>query len=117
MPKTRNQYSADQKVAILQRHLIDRTFIADLCDEYKIHPTMFYHWQAQFIENGSAAATQVILNNPLQFLDCGDATIMWLEIQLGHIVCQTSFKKSLKWDLNAFSVFPSTRITIFMDDL
>ena len=55
MPKTRNQYSADQKVAILRRHLIDRISIADLCDEYKIHPTMFYQWQAQFFENGSAA--------------------------------------------------------------
>jgi transposase len=42
-------------VAILRRHLIDRTSIADLCDEYKIHPTMFYQWQAQFFENGSAA--------------------------------------------------------------
>jgi transposase len=42
-------------VAILRRHLIDRTSIADLCDEYKIYPTMFYQWQAQFFENGSAA--------------------------------------------------------------
>ena len=55
MPKSRNQYSADQKVAILRRHLIDRIPITELCDEYKIHPTMFYQWQAQFFENGSAA--------------------------------------------------------------
>ena len=55
MSKTRNHYSADEKVAILRRHLIDRTSIADLCDEYKIHPTLFYRWQAQFFENGSAA--------------------------------------------------------------
>ena len=55
MPKTRNQYLADQKVAILRRHLIDRTSIAELCDEYKIHPTMFYQWQAQLFENGSHA--------------------------------------------------------------
>ncbi len=50
MPKSRNQYSADQKVAILRRHLIDRIPIAELCDEYKIHPTMFYQWQAQFFQ-------------------------------------------------------------------
>jgi hypothetical protein len=37
-------------VAILRRHLIDRIPIAELCDEYKIHPTMFYQWQAQFFQ-------------------------------------------------------------------
>ena len=37
MPKPFNPYSSDQKVAILRRHLIGRAFIADLCDEFKIH--------------------------------------------------------------------------------
>jgi len=54
MPKTRNQYSADQKVTMMRRHLIDRIFVADRCNEYKIHLTMFYQWQAQLFENGSA---------------------------------------------------------------
>jgi hypothetical protein len=31
MRKTRNKYSADEKVAILRRHLIDRISVADLC--------------------------------------------------------------------------------------
>lgn len=55
MPKPRKNYSADEKVAILRRHLIDRVSVADLCDEYKIQPTLFYKWQAQFFENGAAA--------------------------------------------------------------
>jgi hypothetical protein len=33
MRKTRKNYSADEKVAILRRHLIDRISVADFCDE------------------------------------------------------------------------------------
>ena len=47
-------YPADQKVAILRRHLVDRIPIADLCEEYKIDSTLFYKWQTQLFENGSS---------------------------------------------------------------
>ena len=54
MPENRNPpYSADQQVAILRRHLVDRIPIADLCEEYKIDSTLFYKWQTQLFENGS----------------------------------------------------------------
>lgn len=46
-------FPADQKVAILRRHLVDRIPINDLCEEYKIDSTLFYKWQTQFFENGS----------------------------------------------------------------
>jgi len=29
--------------------------VSELCDEYSIHPTLFYHWQKQLFENGAAA--------------------------------------------------------------
>jgi len=44
-----------EKVAILRRHLIDHVPISDLCDELQLSPTLFYHWQKQFFENGPAA--------------------------------------------------------------
>ena len=53
--KTRKQYSPEEKVAILRRHLGDQVAVSDLCDEYGIHPTLFYRWQKEFFENGSAA--------------------------------------------------------------
>ena len=31
---------------------------ATLCDTYQLQPTVFYHWQQQFFENGAAALTQ-----------------------------------------------------------
>ena len=53
--KSRNNYTAGEKVAILRRHLIDHIPVSDLCDEYKLQATVFYRWQKQFFENGAAA--------------------------------------------------------------
>ena len=55
MRKKRQNYTAKEKVAILKRHLIDQVPVSDLCDEYQLQPTVFYRWQKEFFENGSAA--------------------------------------------------------------
>ena len=56
MPKqSRRSFTTEQKVAILRRHLIDKVPISDLCDQYRLKPTVFYAWQRQFFENGAAA--------------------------------------------------------------
>ena len=53
--KDRNNYTAEEKVAILRRHLLDHVPVSDLCEQYKLQPTVFYRWQKQFFENGAAA--------------------------------------------------------------
>ena len=53
--KTRKPYTAEEKVAILRRHLLDHVPVSDRCDEYHLHPTPFYRGQRQFFENGAAA--------------------------------------------------------------
>jgi transposase len=55
MRKPRKNYTPSEKVTILRRHLIDRVPISDLCDEYKLSPTIFYTWQKTFFENGASA--------------------------------------------------------------
>jgi len=55
MKKHRKRYPAEEKVAILRRHLIDKIPVSDLCDQYELQPTVFYRWQKQFFENGQAA--------------------------------------------------------------
>jgi transposase len=55
MRKPRTNYTPPEKVAILRRHLIDRVPVSDLCDEYRLSPTVFYAWQELFFENGAAA--------------------------------------------------------------
>ena len=54
MAKRRN-FSGQKKVEILRRHLLEDVAVSDLCDEYNIHPNLFYRWQKQFFEKGAAA--------------------------------------------------------------
>jgi transposase len=42
MVKKRNNYSPRENVAILKRHLVEKVPVSDLCDQYGIHPTVFY---------------------------------------------------------------------------
>lgn len=55
MRKQRKNYTSQEKVFILKRHLVDRVPVSDLCDEYHLQPTVFYRWQKEFFENGPAA--------------------------------------------------------------
>lgn len=55
MKRKRKKYQPGEKVAILKRHLVDKVPVSDLCDEYTLHPTVFYRWQKEFFEHGAAA--------------------------------------------------------------
>ncbi len=58
MRKKRHNYTPEEKVAILRRHLVEHVPVSDLCDKHQLQPTIFYHWQKQFFENGAAAFTR-----------------------------------------------------------
>ena len=45
----RKQYSPEQKVSIVRRHLLENVPVSDLCDEFGIHATQYYQWQKQLI--------------------------------------------------------------------
>ncbi len=55
MRKERTHYTAEEKVAILRRHLLDKVPVSNLCEENGLQPTVFYRWQKEFFENGVAA--------------------------------------------------------------
>ena len=55
MNKPRRHFSAPEKVAILKRHLLEKTPVSDLSDELGIVHNLFYRWQKEFFENGHAA--------------------------------------------------------------
>jgi|SRR5580692_5171018 transposase len=55
MRKERKHYTAEEKVAILRRHLLDKVPVLDLCEVLSLKPTVFYRWQKEFFENGAAA--------------------------------------------------------------
>jgi transposase len=51
MRRERKHYTAEEKVAILRRHLLDKVPVSDLCEELGLQPTVFYRWQKEFFEN------------------------------------------------------------------
>lgn len=50
----RKHLTPEQKLTIVRRHLLEKTPISDLCDEFGIHATQYYLWQKQLFENGAA---------------------------------------------------------------
>lgn len=55
MVRKRKNYTPEEKVAILKRHLVEKEPVSDLCDELGLNPNVFYTWQRQFFENGATA--------------------------------------------------------------
>lgn len=53
--RKRRQYTVEQKVALLKRHLIEKIPVATLCDEEKIQPSVFYQWQELLFGNAGRA--------------------------------------------------------------
>jgi len=55
--KNRKNYSPQEKMAILKRHLVEKVPVSDLCDQFGLHPTVFYRWQKELFEQGANAFT------------------------------------------------------------
>ena len=49
----RKQYTGEEKIAILRKHLLEGMAVSDVCDEYGLQPTVFYRWQKQLFEEGA----------------------------------------------------------------
>src|SRR5215470_7348515 len=55
MTRHRRHFTPEQKVALLRLHLLEKKPVSDLCQEHNLSVTLFYLWQKQFFENGTAA--------------------------------------------------------------
>jgi transposase-like protein len=49
--RARRTFAPEEKAAILRRHLVDKMAVSDLCEEYRIQPSLFYVWLRQAWEN------------------------------------------------------------------
>jgi transposase len=56
--RERRHFTAEQKVAILREALVEKKPVSEVCEKHELQPTVFYYWQKQFFENGSAAFAQ-----------------------------------------------------------
>jgi transposase len=55
MARQRRHFSAEQKISMLRLHLLEKKPVSDICQENDIAVNLFYLWQKQFFENGTAA--------------------------------------------------------------
>ncbi len=53
--RRRRRFTADEKAAILRRHLSDKVSIADLAEEYRLQPSVLYEWQRSLLDNAAVA--------------------------------------------------------------
>jgi transposase len=80
MSRERKNYTPEEKVAILKRHLVEKTPVSDLCDELGLNPNVFYGWQKQLFENAAAAFQKTRRRQA----DRRDQTIEKLETKLAQ---------------------------------
>lgn len=53
--KPRRSFTAEQRVAILRKHHIDKIPVSKICEEEDIQPSLFYYWQKVLFENAVTA--------------------------------------------------------------
>ena len=51
--RKRKQYTGEEKLAILRKHLLEGVAVSDICDAHELQPTVFYRWQKQLFEEGA----------------------------------------------------------------
>jgi transposase len=55
MTRQRRHFSPEQKLALLRLHLLENKPVSDICQEHHLSVNLFYLWQKQLFENGTAA--------------------------------------------------------------
>jgi len=58
MKRKRKQYTPEEKMAILRKHLLEKVPVSDVCDEHGVQPTVFYRWQKALFEEGAMVFRQ-----------------------------------------------------------
>jgi transposase len=79
LKKERKNYTPQEKVAILRRHLIEKEPVSDICEKLELQPTVFYRWLKEFFEHGAAAFEQRSNGNGKKHRDKQEARIAKLE--------------------------------------
>lgn len=99
--QARRHFTPQEKVAIVKRHVLEGTPVSNLCDEFQIHPTLFYQWQRQLFENAHLAFENGRKGKAVE--DAQQAKIQQLEAKLVRknevmaelMEAHTELKKSL----------------------
>ena len=50
--RTRRHHSAEQKAEALRRHHVKKEEVSSICEDLKLNPSVFYHWQRNLFVSG-----------------------------------------------------------------
>jgi len=53
--RKRRYYTPEQKAALLQRHIVDKVAISEICNDEKLQPSVFYGWLKTLLSNAHLA--------------------------------------------------------------
>jgi transposase-like protein len=54
MGNSRRQWSGEEILKVLKRYLVERVELSGVCEEFGVHPSQVYRWQAQMFSEGAA---------------------------------------------------------------
>ena len=55
MSRTRRRFTAEQKAAIVRRHLVGKAPVSDLADEFQVQPSQIHAWVKLVLDQAEAA--------------------------------------------------------------
>ena len=55
MSRERRQFTAQQKAAVVRRHLAGKVAVSDLADELKVQPSLIHLWVKQVLDQADRA--------------------------------------------------------------
>ena len=55
MKKERRHWTAEEKIKLLRRHLIEKIPVSKICEEARLAPSLFHRWQEQLFVNAALA--------------------------------------------------------------
>jgi transposase len=55
LKKERRHWSAEEKIKLLRRHLIEKMPVSKICEEARLAPSLFHRWQEQLFVNAALA--------------------------------------------------------------
>lgn len=53
--RKRRHYTPEQKAALLQRHVLEKVPVSEICNEEKLQPSVFYGWLKTLCANAPIA--------------------------------------------------------------
>lgn len=63
MQKGKRKFTAEFKVQILREHLENQIPVGKICEQYNIHPNLFYLWKKELFSNAVELFTKKKNNN------------------------------------------------------